>query len=98
MTNSKKPPFGLQRDGSIDRRDFLPYRRAVGCRRVRPVEPGLGFRGRAADPFKLGWIRPTTGRLASSFAHLYFGGLIADRRDQCRRRHHGPPDRARRRG
>src|SRR6516162_8906249 len=29
------------------------------------------------QPFKIGWIRPTTGRLASSFAPLYFGGLIA---------------------
>ena len=28
-------------------------------------------------PFKLGWVRPTTGRLASSFAQLYIGGLIA---------------------
>jgi ABC-type branched-subunit amino acid transport system substrate-binding protein len=28
-------------------------------------------------PFKLGWVRPTTGRLASSFAPLYIGGLIA---------------------
>ena len=31
----------------------------------------------ASDPFKLGWVRPTTGRLASSFAPLYVGGLIA---------------------
>ena len=30
-----------------------------------------------ADPFRLGWVRPTTGRLASSFAPLYVGGLIA---------------------
>ena len=31
----------------------------------------------AADPLKLGWVRPTTGRWASSFAPLYAGGLIA---------------------
>lgn len=37
----------------------------------------LAGRVRAADPFRLGWIRPTTGRLASSFAPLYVGGLIA---------------------
>jgi ABC-type branched-subunit amino acid transport system substrate-binding protein len=30
-----------------------------------------------ADPFRIGWVRPTTGRLASSFAPLYVGGLIA---------------------
>jgi len=27
--------------------------------------------------FRIGWIRPTTGKLASSFAPLYAGGLIA---------------------
>lgn len=27
--------------------------------------------------YRVGWIRPTTGRLASSFAPLYAGGLIA---------------------
>ncbi|VTU33704.1 Leu/Ile/Val/Thr-binding protein precursor [Variovorax sp. SRS16] len=30
-----------------------------------------------ADEFRIGWIRPTTGKLASSFAPLYAGGLIA---------------------
>ena len=30
-----------------------------------------------SDEFRVGWIRPTTGRLASSFAPLYAGGLIA---------------------
>lgn len=29
------------------------------------------------ESFRLGWIRPTTGRLSSSFAPLYIGGLIA---------------------
>ena len=38
----------------------------------------LAGRARAdAEPFRLGWVRPTTGRLASSFAPLYVGGLIA---------------------
>ncbi|MGC3975646.1 MAG: ABC transporter substrate-binding protein [Nitrospira sp.] len=38
----------------------------------------LGPAARAAgEPFRLGWVRPTTGRLASSFAPLYVGGLIA---------------------
>lgn len=31
----------------------------------------------AGEPFRLGWVRPITGRLASSFAPLYVGGLIA---------------------
>ena len=30
-----------------------------------------------SEPFRVGWVRPTTGRLASSFAPLYVGGLIA---------------------
>jgi len=29
------------------------------------------------EVLRIGWIRPTTGRLASSFAPLYVGGLIA---------------------
>jgi branched-chain amino acid transport system substrate-binding protein len=34
-------------------------------------------RVRAEEVIRIGWIRPTTGRLASSFAPLYVGGLIA---------------------
>jgi branched-chain amino acid transport system substrate-binding protein len=34
-------------------------------------------RVRGEEVLKIGWIRPTTGRLASSFAPLYVGGLIA---------------------
>jgi ABC-type branched-subunit amino acid transport system substrate-binding protein len=34
-------------------------------------------RARGEEVFRIGWIRPTTGRLASSFAPLYVGGLIA---------------------
>lgn len=30
-----------------------------------------------SDEYRIGWIRPTTGRLASSFAPLYSAGLIA---------------------
>src|SRR5260221_14296690 len=77
MTDSKKPPFGLRRDGSIDRRDFLRTagRLGVGAFGLS----SLGFAGavEAAEPFNIGWGRPTTGRLASSFSYLYIGGLIA---------------------
>ena len=31
----------------------------------------------AANAFKVGWVRPTTGRFASSFAPLYVTGLMA---------------------
>ncbi len=34
-------------------------------------------RARGDEVVRVGWIRPTTGRLASSFAPLYVGGLIA---------------------
>lgn len=34
MANSKSLPFELQRDGSIDRRDFPPYCRAIGSGRL----------------------------------------------------------------
>lgn len=34
-------------------------------------------RARGEEVIRIGWIRPTTGRLASSFAPLYVGGLIA---------------------
>jgi len=39
--------------------------------------PFLSTRVAAGDVFKLGWVRPTTGRFASSYAQIYVGGLIA---------------------
>lgn len=65
------PLFGPQHDGSIDRRDFLAAAAALGA--------GLfGAPALAQQPaFNVGWVRPSTGRLASSFAPLYVGGLIA---------------------
>lgn len=41
---------------------------------------GLGWSGSGraqAGPLKIGWLRPTTGRLVSSFAPLYVSGQIA---------------------
>ncbi|VTU40001.1 ABC transporter substrate-binding protein [Variovorax sp. PBL-E5] len=60
-------------DGRIDRRSLL------GLAGGLAMGTGLGAAGlaRAADPFKIGWVRPTTGRFASSFAPLYVPGLMA---------------------
>ena len=75
----KTGAFGLACDGSLDRREFVRAASRLGA------SLGLSMGGLAPllaaaqsrDPLKLGWIRPTTGRLASSFAPLYVGGLIA---------------------
>lgn len=75
MKSRKQLPFGQRPDGSLDRRDFF-----AGAARL-----GLGVLGASAVPlvmaqqqkFSVGWVRPSTGRLASSFAPLYIGGLIA---------------------
>jgi len=58
----------------IGRRTLLSGAAALGA--------GFAFapsirRASAAETFKLGWVRPTTGRLVTSFAPLYAGGLIA---------------------
>jgi branched-chain amino acid transport system substrate-binding protein len=66
----------LLHDGSIDRRTLLRYVAHGGL--AAALGASAGGPAFAQQPaFKLGWIRPTTGRLASSFAPLYFGGLIA---------------------
>lgn len=75
MSDSKRLPFGLEADGSLDRRAFLATAGRLG----------VGMMGMGAAPllmaqqqnFTVGWVRPSTGRLASSFAPLYVGGLIA---------------------
>jgi ABC-type branched-subunit amino acid transport system substrate-binding protein len=59
------------RRNALDRRTFLGGVAALGASAV-------GGRAFAADDaFNIGWVRPTTGRLASSYAPLYIGGLIA---------------------
>ena len=73
--SDKLLPFGLDADGSLDRRGFLSTAGRLG----------VGMMGMGAAPllmaqqqqFTVGWVRPSTGRLASSFAPLYVGGLIA---------------------
>jgi hypothetical protein len=54
----------------IDRRALLRLAAQAG---VAALGAGQAFAQQQPPPFKLGWIRPTTGRLASSFAPLYFG-------------------------
>jgi ABC-type branched-subunit amino acid transport system substrate-binding protein len=58
----------------IDRRALLRLAAQIGVASFGAASPGFAEQ---PQPFKIGWIRPTTGRLASSFAPLYFGGLIA---------------------
>jgi branched-chain amino acid transport system substrate-binding protein len=58
----------------INRRALLRLTGQVGVGVFGASVPGFA---QQQPLFKIGWIRPTTGRLASSFAPLYFGGLIA---------------------
>lgn len=76
MRNGKRP-FGERGDGSLDRRDFLRTAGLIGAAALGPASLLLPQGVAAADPFRIGWVRPTTGRLASSFHQLYVGGLIA---------------------
>jgi len=59
------------RRNTLDRRLFLGGMAALGASPL--VRPAFA----ADDAFNIGWVRPTTGRLASSYAPLYIGGLIA---------------------
>ncbi len=66
----------VRREHRVGRREFLGGAMAAGAGLLAgPL--GAVRTAAAADPFKLGWVRPTTGRWASSFAPLYAGGLIA---------------------
>jgi branched-chain amino acid transport system substrate-binding protein len=69
MTSNNKIPLSLRFD--IHRRDFLHGAAALGAY----AWAGPAFA--ADETFNIGWVRPTTGRLMSSYAPLYIGGLIA---------------------
>jgi branched-chain amino acid transport system substrate-binding protein len=71
-----RPAIQLLHDGSIDRRTLFRYAAHGGITAAFGTSLG-GPAFALQQALKLGWIRPTTGRLASSFAPLYFGGLIA---------------------
>jgi len=72
MPHHRPPLFGAARGDGIDRRDFLQAAAALGA--------GLGLPtvfAQGAQPLEVGWIRPTTGRLVSTFLPLFAGGVIA---------------------
>src|SRR5438270_13569377 len=69
--DSRKNPLAIE--AGIDRRTVLAS--ALGA-----LAFGSGFVPRNAhadDDVKIGWIKPVTGPLASSFAPLYLAGQIA---------------------
>ena len=67
-----------RRDGRIDRRRLLHWAAGLaagnglmGLTGLTGLTGGLALgTAHAANPFKIGWVRPTTGRLASSYAPL----------------------------
>ncbi|GGC87369.1 ABC transporter substrate-binding protein [Chelatococcus reniformis] len=66
----------VDRKQGIDRRDLMTA--AAGL--FAGVMGAPRFVGQAmaqSEPFRVGWVRPTTGRLVSSFTMLYVGGLVA---------------------
>jgi branched-chain amino acid transport system substrate-binding protein len=60
----------MVRRHAFDRRAFLGGAAAIGASSFQRA-------ALADETFSVGWVRPTTGRLASSYAPLYIGGLIA---------------------
>lgn len=74
MSAKSKQPFGIAMDGSLDRREFLLTAGSLG---VGMMGMGMAPLVMAQEEFKVGWVRASTGRLASSFTPLYIGGLIA---------------------
>jgi len=61
--------------GSIDRRSFLQLAGLTAG--ASALGAGLAGGAAAAEPFRIGWVRPTTGRLVTSFNPLYMGGVMA---------------------
>jgi branched-chain amino acid transport system substrate-binding protein len=78
MSQCKRLSFGQRSDGALDRRDFLLTAGLIGTGAFGIssllLQTGVAL---AAEPFRIGWVRPTTGRYASSYSNLYVGGLIA---------------------
>jgi ABC-type branched-subunit amino acid transport system substrate-binding protein len=64
-------------ESQFNRRGFLGLAAGAGAGLAAGgLKFGIG-KANAQEVFQLGWVRPTTGRLASSFAPLFVGGLIA---------------------
>lgn len=68
--------FKNKNDGDARRRQFLETAAKVGTSVLGAAFLPFGA-AQAAETFKIGWVRPTTGRLAGTFAPSYIGGLIA---------------------
>lgn len=64
----------LARDGVIDRRSLLQL---AGLAGVSTLVSGAGAAAQGAEPFRIGWVRPTTGRFVTSYNSLYLGGVLA---------------------
>src|SRR4051794_6067916 len=86
MTTHEGDSF-LAADGTISRRRLLATAAKFGAGAVALSGAGGVLLSACGDsdsnasdssgPFKLGWIRPTTGLYASGFAPIYVSGLIA---------------------
>ena len=77
MKHSRNPPaFGLKRDGTLDRRGFLATAAQLGAAMMAGGLAPQAF-AQAQAPLTIGWIRTTTGRLASFYGPQYISGLIA---------------------
>ena len=74
MADKKNHFFGVDAAGSLDRREFLAAASWLGAG-VLGMGPELALA--QSQQALIGWVRPSTGRLASSYAPLYIGGLIA---------------------
>ena len=71
-------PLSLEnRDGSINRRALMATAARLGLGAGLAAPMSLLAQSSAANAFKVGGVRPTTGRFASSFAPVYVTGLMA---------------------
>src|SRR5580698_2834418 len=67
-----------RRSSLLSRRTFCESGGRIGAGLLGAyILPGIVAKARAAEPLTIGWIRPTTGLYASSYAPLYLGGRIA---------------------
>lgn len=69
-------PGLIRADGEISRRGLLGLAGMLGLG-AGLASLGAPARAQSGDPLRIGWVRPTTGRLVTSFAPLYAGGVIA---------------------
>lgn len=63
-------------DGGIDRRTLLQLAGLAGGSALAGGIPGFAH-AQTAETFRIGWVRPTTGRFVTSYNPLYLGGVMA---------------------